>query len=200
PRAIAAAPVAFLAGLSQMRRLVARERYDVMHAHWVLPNGPIAALAALSGQPPLVVSLHRSDIFVAERNAALAVLARLTFRRTSWVAACAGDLGERAVRLGADPARVATLLHGVDVGEFAGGDSGAWRARAGAAEGDFLVVALGRLVAKKGFSHLLRAGAMLGARGVPVRVAIGGSGDLARRLGAGAGGGGGRAAGRRRCR
>ena len=182
PRAIAAAPVAFLAGLSQMRRLVARERYDVMHAHWVLPNGAIAALAALSGQPPLVVSLHGSDIFVAERSAALALLARLTFRRTSWVAACAGDLGERAVRLGADPARVATLLHGVDVGEFAGGDRGAWRARTGADEGDFLVVGLGRLVAKKGFSHLLRAGALLGARGVPVRVAIGGSGDLARRL------------------
>ncbi|MET0154068.1 MAG: glycosyltransferase [Candidatus Binatia bacterium] len=182
PRALAIAPVAFLAGLSTMRRLMTSERYDVIHAHWVLPNGAIAALAARSGRPPLVVSLHGSDIFVAERNAALAALARLTFRRTSWVAACAGDLGERAVRLGADPARVATLLHGVDVGEFSGRDCGSWRLRTGARDGDFLVVALGRLVAKKGFSHLLRAAALLRARGVPVRVAIGGTGDLGARL------------------
>jgi glycosyltransferase involved in cell wall biosynthesis len=182
PRALAIAPVAFLAGLSTMRRLVTSERYDVIHAHWVLPNGAIAALAARSGRPPLVVSLHGSDIFVAERNAALAAFARWTFRRTSWVAACATDLGERAVRLGADRARVAALLHGVDVGECSAAEAGPWRKRAGAQEEDFLVVALGRLVAKKGFSHLLRAAASLGARGVPVRVAIGGTGDLSTRL------------------
>lgn len=182
PRAMAMAPLAFLSGLATMRRLVLANRYDVIHAHWVLPNGPLAALAAPSGRPPLVVSLHGSDVFVAERNRALAAVARWTFRRTSWVAACASDLGERAVRLGADPARVATLLHGVDLGEFAGGDTGAWRERTGAGEGDFLVVALGRLVAKKGFSHLLRAAASLRARGVPVRVAIGGTGDLRARL------------------
>jgi glycosyltransferase involved in cell wall biosynthesis len=183
-QALAIAPVALLAGLSKMRRLVASHRYDVVHAHWVLPNGIIAALAAGSAGPPLVVSLHGSDIFVAERSAPLGALARWTFRRTSWVAACAGDLAERAVRLGADPARVATLLHGVDVSEFGGGDARGWRARAGAREGDFLVVGLGRLVEKKGLSYLLRSAARLGARGVPVRVAIGGTGDLSARLAA----------------
>jgi glycosyltransferase involved in cell wall biosynthesis len=183
PRAVAMAPVAFLSGLATMRRLVASNRYDVIHAHWVLPNGPIAALAALgSRQPPLVVSLHGSDIFVAERSAVLAAIASWTFRRTSWVAACASDLARRAVRLGASPERVVTLLHGVDVADLAGGDASRWREQAGAGAGEFLVVALGRLVAKKGFSHLLRAVALLEARGVPVRVAIGGSGDLAAHL------------------
>jgi glycosyltransferase involved in cell wall biosynthesis len=185
PRAMAMAPLAFLSGLATMRRLAASNRYDVIHAHWVLPNGPIAALAAGgSRRPPLVLSLHGSDVFVAEKSAVLAGIARWTFRRTSWIAACATDLARRAVRLGASPERVVTLLHGVDVGELSGGGAGAWRERAGAGEGDFLVVALGRLVAKKGFSHLLRAAALLEARGLPIRVAIGGSGDLAVRLSA----------------
>jgi glycosyltransferase involved in cell wall biosynthesis len=185
PRAVVMAPIAFLAGLATMRRLVVSNRYDVIHAHWVLPNGPIAALAAGGPRrPPLVVSLHGSDIFVAERSALLASIARWTFRRTSWVAACASDLARRAVRLGASPERVVTLLHGVDVAGLAGGGESAWRERAGAGEGDFLVVALGRLVAKKGFSHLLRAAAVLEARGLAVRVAIGGSGDLETRLAA----------------
>jgi phosphatidyl-myo-inositol dimannoside synthase len=177
PRALFMAPVALLAALATMRRLVSRNAYDVVHAHWVLPNGPIAALAA--PRLPLVVSLHGSDIFVAERSRALGAVARWTFRRTSWVAACAGDLGRRAILLGADPRRVATLLHGVDISEFATGDAAPWRARAGAAHGELLVVALGRLVAKKGFSHLLRAADRLQSRGVPVRLAIGGTGDLA---------------------
>jgi glycosyltransferase involved in cell wall biosynthesis len=180
PRAVVMAPVAFLSGVATVRRLVASDHYDVIHAHWVLPNGPIAALAAApSRRPPLVVSLHGSDIFVAERSAVLATIARWTFRRTSWVAACASDLARRAVLLGASPERVVTLLHGVDVADLAGGDPAAWRQRAGAGEGEFLVVALGRLVAKKGFSYLLQAAAILGAGGVPLRVAIGGSGDLA---------------------
>jgi glycosyltransferase involved in cell wall biosynthesis len=185
PRALVMAPVAFVSGLATMRRLAANNRYDVIHAHWVLPNGPIAALAAGGlHPPPLVLSLHGSDVFVAERSAVLAVIARWTFRRTSWIAACATDLARRAVRLGASPERVVTLLHGVDVGELAGGGASAWRERAGAGEEDFLVVALGRLVAKKGFSHLLRAAALLEARGLPVRVAIAGSGDLAATLAA----------------
>jgi len=178
PRALALAPVVFLSALATMRRLAAAASYDVIHAHWVLPNGPIAALAAPAPKPPLVISLHGSDIFVAERIGALAAIARWTFRRTSWIAACAGDLGERAIRLGAPPERVATLLHGVDATEL-GGDGAAWRRRAGAGESDFLVAALGRLVAKKGFAHLLRAASMLAKRGLPVRVAIGGVGDLA---------------------
>ena len=184
PRALALAPLVFVSALATMRRLAAANRYDVIHAHWVLPNGPIAALAAAAPAPPLVISLHGSDVFVAEKSALLARVARWTFRKTSWVAACAGDLAERAIRLGAPPERVATLLHGVDVGDLSGGDAVEWRRRAGAADKDFLVVALGRLVAKKGFSHLLRAAASLADRGLPIRVAIGGEGDLAERLAA----------------
>lgn len=182
PRALAMAPVAFFSGLATMRRLAAANRYDVIHAHWVLPNGPIAALATSSDGPPLVVSLHGSDIFVAERSRALAAIAGWTFRRASWVSACASDLRERAIRLCAPADRVVTLPYGVDVGDLASGDAAEWRRRAGAAEHDFLVVGLGRLVAKKGFSHLLRAATSLRARGLPVRVAIGGTGDLAARL------------------
>lgn len=183
PRALALAPLVFLSGVAAMRRLVAANRYDVAHAHWVLPNGPIAALA-IGAATPLVVSLHGSDIFVAERLRPLGAIARATFRRTGWVAACASDLAARAVALGADPARTSTLLHGVDAADLAGGDDVDWRARSGAAPGDLFVAALGRLVAKKGFAHLLRATAKLAAGGVPIRVAIGGTGDLAAALGA----------------
>jgi glycosyltransferase involved in cell wall biosynthesis len=187
PQALVIAPVAFLAGLAMMRRLAANNRYDVIHAHWVVPNGLIAALAAGRDGPPLVISLHGSDVFVAERNRVLASVARWTFRRASWVTACASDLRERALRVGAAAERVGTLPYGVDVGEVANGDADEWRRRAGAGEDDFLVVGLGRLVAKKGFQHLLRAVASLSARGVPVRAVIGGTGDLRTRLEAEAG-------------
>ena len=47
-------------------RVAQKQRATVMHGHWVVPGGVIAAAARPS--LPLVVSLHGSDVFVAERT------------------------------------------------------------------------------------------------------------------------------------
>ena len=54
----------------------------MMHGHWVVPGGAMAAWAA-AGRP-LVVSLHGSDVYLAERHA---VARRVASRvlRTRWV-------------------------------------------------------------------------------------------------------------------
>ena len=60
-------------------RVAQKRRATIMHAHWVIPGGMIAAMAA--GARPLVVSLHGSDVFVAERHAAIGRAARAVFAR-----------------------------------------------------------------------------------------------------------------------
>ena len=76
----------------------------------------MAALAA-AGRP-LVVSLHGSDVFVAERHAVAGAVARRTFARAGWVTACSADLRDRAVGLGADAARSSVVPYGVDADGF----------------------------------------------------------------------------------
>jgi glycosyltransferase involved in cell wall biosynthesis len=155
--AYAAAPLALAAGWREARLVARRHRATVMHGHWVVPGGVTAALAAPS--LPLVVSLHGSDVFVAERFIPARIAARRAFRRAGFVTACSDDLAQRAVGLGADPARIETVPYGVDVDRFhPDANVRAERRRElNVGERVPLCVAAGRLVRKKGFEYVIDA-------------------------------------------
>ncbi|HMQ33574.1 MAG TPA: glycosyltransferase [Chloroflexaceae bacterium] len=184
-RTLAAAPFALVASLAAVARELAAARragrpYDVVQAHWVLPNGPPAALPAALFGTPLAVSLHGSDIYLAERHWALSLAAAGAFRAAEVVTACSGDLRARAVVLGAAPAASCVIPYGVNPHQFRPDPAAhaAVRAELGLAEGAPLVLGLGRLVAKKGFGVLLDAWpAVLRAR-PGATLAIVGYGDL----------------------
>ena len=97
--AVAAAPLAMAAGWRTARKVAREQNATIMHGHWVVPGGVTAAIAAPS--LPLVISLHGSDVYVAERFAPARAAARLAFRRAAFVTACSEDLASRAVALGA---------------------------------------------------------------------------------------------------
>src|SRR3990170_1955223 len=111
-----AAPLALAAGWRAARSVARRFRATVMHGHWVVPGGVTAAAAAPG--LPLVISLHGSDVYVAETVASARVAARQAFRRAGFVTACSADLARRAVALGAAPERIETVPYGVDVERF----------------------------------------------------------------------------------
>ncbi|HEY3119415.1 MAG TPA: glycosyltransferase family 4 protein [Vicinamibacteria bacterium] len=170
------APLAALA----LRRAVAERlraaRYDVVHAHWLVPNAALVAGVARAHATPLVVSLHGSDVFLAERLAPARPLARRALALAAAVTACSSDLRRRAVELGAAEGRTRTVPYGVDAEAFVPREHDVeTRARLGAPEGALLVLGLGRLVEKKGFAHLIDAAALLRDR---VHLVIAGDGDL----------------------
>lgn len=157
-----------------------RSTFDLLHAHWALPNGfPAALVAALRGLP-LVVSLHGSDIALAERHWLTALAGGVTLRAADAITACSADLRGRALRLGARPERARVLPYGVDAQAFCPRPDAraAVRAELGLREGQPLVLALGRLVYKKGFGVLLDAWPAVLRRHPAARLAIVGDGDL----------------------
>ena len=175
--AYAAAPLALLAGWRAARKVARAHRATLMHGHWVIPGGAIAAAAAPS--LPLVVSLHGSDVYVAETLAPARAAARAVFRRARAVTACSHDLARRALALGAASAATAIVPYGVDVTRFHPDAAlRAARRRELQLAGDAtLVVSAGRLVRKKGFEYLIDALATLpGEAGVVL--ALAGDGDL----------------------
>ena len=181
PAAWLAAPLALAAGWRTARHVAQRYGATVLHGHWVIPGGVIAALA--SGRRPLVVSLHGSDVYVAEHYRPLRAFARRVFRRAQWVTACSDDLAQRAVRLGADPERTETVPYGVDTVRFAPrpAERLGTRDRIGVGDAPF-VFSAGRLVRKKGFEFLIDAAGHLMRRMPGLRLAIAGDGDLREEL------------------
>lgn len=169
-------PLFVLAGLITAWRTARNMRTDLIHAHWVLPGGLVGACVARALRLPLAVSLHGSDVFVARRNPLLGRVAGWVFRRAAVITACSPELAEGAVALGADPARVHLVAWGADPQRFHPGIPPLDRAELGAADGDLLVAALGRMVPKKGFDVLVRALPALAAVEPRVRIVIGGDG------------------------
>ena len=178
PAAYLVAPLALAAGWRAVRRVARETGATVLHAHWVIPAGLMAAASGVG--LPLVVSLHGSDVFVAEAHGVARRAARVAFRRAGWVTACSEDLRRRAIDIGADPERLTVVPYGVDGDRFK--PNPATRARVRASRGldddDRVVVAAGRLVRKKGFEYLIEAVGSLAARWPRLTLVIAGSGDL----------------------
>jgi glycosyltransferase involved in cell wall biosynthesis len=173
-----AAPLALAAGWRAARHVARTAGATVMHGHWVVPGGATACAARPA--LPLVVSLHGSDVFVAERHRIARSAARAVFARAGWVTACSDDLLRRAVALGANPHASEVVPYGVDVSRFQPrpGARGDLPAAVGALPPSGVVAAVGRLVRKKGFAHLIEAVAALVGSGRDVTLLLAGGGDL----------------------
>lgn len=104
PRASGADIAALAATLRALHR---RERLDIVHAHYATPFGEAAALAG-ADRPPLVVTLHGTDV-VGDDGASPAA-ARLTtaIAGASAITAVSADLRDRA-RMACDPREI-TLI------------------------------------------------------------------------------------------
>jgi glycosyltransferase involved in cell wall biosynthesis len=177
------APVVVAAALRKARAVLAEGGFDVVHVHWVVPNGPIGARVSSRHGLPLVVSLHGSDMAVSERSRVLGRVTRWSLRRCAAVTAPSGDLLERARGLGA-----AGLLERVPYGadaeafEVVPGTAQALRRRLGLGSESIVVAGIGRLIPVKGFEYLVEAHAAAVASEPDLRLVLVGDGDGRRAL------------------
>jgi glycosyltransferase involved in cell wall biosynthesis len=174
----AIAPIVLAAALRKARAVLARGGFDLVHVHWVVPNGPIGVRAASSHRLPVVVSLHGSDVAVAERSRTIGRVARWALNRTSAVTAPSGDLLSRAERLGASGI-LERVPYGADAAAFdvPRGAADALRSRLGFGDRDVVVAGVGRLIPVKGFEYLVDAYASAVASVPELRLVLVGDGD-----------------------
>jgi glycosyltransferase involved in cell wall biosynthesis len=160
-----------------VRRLLARERFDLVHAHWIVPNGVIAMAAV--GKTPLAIGLHGSDVFLAEKPGVRA-LARRTLGRSRLLTGCSPELVDRVRALGFPAERSRVIPYGVDVATFAPDPArrSIWRQQLGVPDEAPLLLGVGRMATKKGFQVLLEALPGLLAARPDAHVVLAGAGDL----------------------
>lgn len=179
-------PLMILAGSRALLKAAREFRPDLLHAHWFLPGGAMAAVAARRLGLPLVSTLHGSDVFVAEKGWPFSWMSRVAARATTRLTSCSPELRDRVCALGVARDISHVIPYAADPGllerepEPAAVAAAREQLLAGAAGP--LLLALGRLVWKKGFHVLLEALPPLRADFPGLRVAVAGAGDLEGRL------------------
>ena len=144
---LAQVPALLAAELLAVRRAVRSFRPDVVHAHWIVPQG-LVAIAAARGVP-LVLSTLGGDIY-ALRGRFWDPAHGAVLRRAAAVTTMNREMRARLLELGASPDRTHVLAPGTDAQTIRAAGTGV-----DAVRGRILVA--GRLVEKKGFHVLLEA-------------------------------------------
>jgi len=137
----------FLAQVLAIRRQARTLKPDVIHVHWLIPQGLAALIAA--PRVPKLVTAHGGDLY-GLRDPLSRRLLRVVLKHADAVTTMNTDMRDRLLELGADPATTVVLSMGADVSVI-----GPLAAAVERDKGRILFV--GRLVEKKGVSVLLEA-------------------------------------------
>lgn len=157
--AYALSPALFARGLQVVWQDAWRLRPDVLHAHWLLPNGFIAAVVSRRLGIPLAISVPGSDAQVARSNSLFRAMARFALRQATLLTANSAELRDAVLPLGADLNRFDLILYGTDPNALTPNPEGVQtlRRRLEIDENACVALCVGRMVPKKGFDVFIRA-------------------------------------------
>ena len=164
-------PLFLIAQLFAIVRLQREFRFDAIHAHWIVPQGVVAAVLRTwsRSMPPVLVTSHGGDLY-ALRGRILERLKRWVLGKADAVTVVSDAMVEYCEQQGIAPERIIVQSMGVDLeSKFTPGDGETAR--------DGLIF-VGRLVEKKGVAHLIEAMAILSERYPDLSLNIVGDGPL----------------------
>ena len=150
------------------------ESTDVVHAHFAIPMGFLAALSPRS--VPLVITCHGSDCTLPLTKPAYRPFVKYALRRADRVVAVSEFIRGLALRLGAPEEKVDVIYLGVDVEKFRPPtDRGELRREMGIPTDGLVIGTLRRLVPEKRVDDLIRAAAKIN-KDVDAYFVVGGEG------------------------
>ena len=165
-------PFFLLGQLRAVIGLLRSERFDIIHAHWLIPQGFIAALSLLITRQkiPLLCTSHGGDLF-ALKGKGLQRLKRWVMDKSAALTVVSTAMKKTVVDMGVDPEKVEVIPMGVDLKGLFTPDPSVPR------KTDELLF-VGRLVEKKGVRSLLEAMPKVMEKHPTVRLVLAGSGPV----------------------
>lgn len=154
------APFLFFWGTLSLLIWTSRERPDIIHAHWILPNGFIAAVVSKMKDVPVVVSVPGSDALVARQNIIFRSLARFATNTANLITSNSPHLRDSLIsEIGIDRTKFAIVPYGVgvEIKRTSSSELGEIKDSLGIEPNELVILAVSRLVYKKGLRYLIEA-------------------------------------------
>jgi glycosyltransferase involved in cell wall biosynthesis len=159
----------------------AREsQVDVIHAHWAIPTGPAAVMAARKLGVPSIITMHGGDVYVNPEQGYdfptrwyIRPALRWTLRHAGALTAITEDCRQHALRAGAPPDRIRLVFNGTDLRRFSPDENGDRRSPR---FGPNMIFACRQLFPRKGIRFLIEAAAQLKPRFPDLKVVLAGDG------------------------
>jgi len=150
-------PFFFMAMTWSLIRLLTAQRFDLIHAHWILPQGLVGLLGASLFRLPLVVTSHGTDAFALRRKFTTWLKNVVLQNSHAWSTNTPTTAEVLMRNSSMHHPRVIPM--GVDTLRFASGHGEALRREL--TDGESVVLFVGRLIENKGCDDLIRAISLL---------------------------------------
>lgn len=131
-------------------RLARREKYDIIHCHFIIPGGPLAWLASKFARTPFIITCHGSDVpgYNPDRfkvmHKALLPSWRFLVRRTQLLTSPSESLKQLILKSCKD-ARITVIPNGIYTERFAKGPK------------EKSILMCSRILPRKGFQYVIEA-------------------------------------------
>lgn len=180
-RVLLLSPFLFIHAYNAFFKLVKEKNPDILHAHWLLPNGFIAShISRLTGIP-LLIQTHGSDVFTSEKNLLFRSMARYASRYARYIVSPSPDITNRLGAIGIDTRKIGLVPNTVEA-DFSTGvtsdSTDTLKKTLGIPPGHMVVLAIGRMVYVKGFNFLLEAFQRIACERKDVTLVLAGDGVI----------------------
>ena len=179
-RAFLLLPLLLLFGTLALYRVVKKEKIDIINVHWIIPSGVMALIVSRLTGVPFVVTLPGTDAYLAYRYKPFGWVAKIISQSSKGIISNSSWHLKRILKLGVSGKSTEVISYPVSVLAFKPIKTGLDKLREelGLKKDTFIILAVGRLVYKKGFNYLIEALAEVKKKHPNVRLVIGGDGGL----------------------
>ena len=147
-------PFLFISEFLYIIKIIKKEKIDFIHAHWILPNGFIAAIVKKLYGVPFLSTAHAGDIFPLKKNI-LKNFARFTIKN-SYYTTVNSNFTKNCILELFNTKDIELIPMGVNLKDFSPKKKDTKLRKKYGVKGNFILF-VGRLAKKKGVEYLIRA-------------------------------------------